>query len=266
MVDRARARGCRWRAADTKRLGGMGWLVLLMRVWLPNRPGALGAVATALGSIGADISLVEIVEKRAGIEVDELILSLPETVAVESIVSVCDHLDGVQVEWIRNYPRGGGIEFDVALMRRMASAADLRGAAEQLVTAAPLVFRAHWSVLVDVARGQVVFGTETAPDLDRDQLERFRPFDTTHRTALEHGWLPGWAQHHAMVAPYATVYAVLVGRRGEPPFFGSELARINHLAGVTEEPAADPSAPTGLRPGGHRRPVAAPLYVRRAGA
>jgi hypothetical protein len=35
--------------------------VLLMRVALPNRPGSLGAVATALGSIGAQINLVEIV-------------------------------------------------------------------------------------------------------------------------------------------------------------------------------------------------------------
>ena len=238
--------------------------MLLMRVWLPNRPGALGAVATALGSIGADINLVEIVEKRAGIEVDELILSLPETRDVESIVSVCDHLDGVQVQWIRNYPRGGGIEYDVALMRRMVAAGDLRRSAELLVTAAPLVFRAHWSVLVDVARSQVVFGTETAPDLHPDRLERFRPFDTTHRTALEHGWLPGWAQHHAVVAPYPAGLAVVVGRRGEPPFFGSELARINHLVGLTAEPSPDTPVPTSLSPGGHRRPVAAPLYVREA--
>ncbi len=38
--------------------------VLLIPVQMPNRPGALGAVASALGAIGADISLVEIVEKR----------------------------------------------------------------------------------------------------------------------------------------------------------------------------------------------------------
>ena len=51
--------------------------VLLMQVWLPHRLGALGAVASALGVIGADITLVEIVEKRGDVEVDEFILDLP---------------------------------------------------------------------------------------------------------------------------------------------------------------------------------------------
>ena len=95
--------------------------MLLIRVLLPRRPGGLGALATALGSIGADINLVEIVEKRPEFEIDELILDLPSSQSVESIVSVCDSLDGVHVQWIRNYPRGGGIEFDVELFRRMAA-------------------------------------------------------------------------------------------------------------------------------------------------
>jgi len=40
---------------------------------MPNRPGTLGAVAPALGALGADINLVEIVEKRGEIEVEEFI-------------------------------------------------------------------------------------------------------------------------------------------------------------------------------------------------
>ena len=32
-----------------------------MRVTLPDRPGSLGAVATAMGGVGADINAVEIV-------------------------------------------------------------------------------------------------------------------------------------------------------------------------------------------------------------
>lgn len=36
--------------------------MLLLRVVLPNRPGALGAVASAVGEIGANINLVGIVE------------------------------------------------------------------------------------------------------------------------------------------------------------------------------------------------------------
>src|SRR5689334_16272309 len=83
------------------------WDVLLMRVHLPNRPGALGAVASALGAMGADINLVEILQKRGDIEIDEFILDLPRSQTVESLVATCDALDGVQVQWVRNYPRGG---------------------------------------------------------------------------------------------------------------------------------------------------------------
>ena len=79
---------------------------------MPNRPGALGAVASALGAIGADINLVEIVEKRGEIAVEEFILDLPPTQTVEALVAACDRLESVQVEWVRNYPRGGGIEYD----------------------------------------------------------------------------------------------------------------------------------------------------------
>ena len=173
-----------------------------MRVCLPNRPGVLGAVATVLGRIGADISLVEIVEKRGRVEVDEFILDLPAGQTVETLVAACDSLAGVQVQWVRNYPRGGGIELDVELRRRMT--ADDSHADEILASAAPLVFRAQWSLLLHLSPApRVVFSTPDAPDPASEILQRFRPFDTIHRVALEPDWLPGWDAHHAVVAPPA---------------------------------------------------------------
>jgi hypothetical protein len=52
--------------------------VFLMRIALPDRPGSLGSVATAMGGVGADINAVEIVEKRVdGSVVDDFIVDLP---------------------------------------------------------------------------------------------------------------------------------------------------------------------------------------------
>ena len=68
--------------------------MLLMRVSLPRRPGALGAVATALGSLDADINLVEIVEKGPNFEIDEFILDLPTAQTIEAVVAVCDAVEG----------------------------------------------------------------------------------------------------------------------------------------------------------------------------
>ena len=230
---------------------------------MPNRPGTLGAVASALGALGADINLVEIVEKRGEIEVEEFILDLPPTQTVEKLVAACDRLESVQVEWVRNYPRGGGIEYDIDLHRRIA--ADPSRAGEILASTAPLVFRAQWSVLLDVSSApHVTFATPGAPDLDADHLRRFGPFDVLHRVALEPDWIPGADAHHAVVSPMADQRAVIVARRGEPPFFGSELARLAHVTGATAttgmfdhpQSRTDPQTT-------HRRPVATPLYERR---
>jgi hypothetical protein len=236
--------------------------VLLLRVRLPNRPGALGVVASALGGIGADINLVEIVQKRGDVEVDEFILDLPSGQTVSSLVAACDSLPGVQVEWVRNYPRGGGIDLDVELHRRMA--ADNSRSGETLVSAAPLVFRAQWSLLLLHVSGtpHVTFSSPGAPELDHI-AQRFGPFDTLHRVALEPGGLPGWEAHHAVVAPVCEQRAVVIGRRGEPPFFPSELARLAHLVGGADSPAiSDQALPTTQPSAAHRTPIAAPLYIR----
>ena len=49
----------------------------LLRVVLPDRPGSLGSVASALGAAQADINAVEIVEKGDGFVIDDFMLSLP---------------------------------------------------------------------------------------------------------------------------------------------------------------------------------------------
>ncbi len=232
-----------------------------MRVALPARPGSLGAVATALGSIGAQINLVEIVEKD-GIEIDEFVLELPESQDVESIVTACDALEGVQVQWIRNYARGGNIELDIQVLQRMA--ADPPRAAETFVAAAPVVFRARWALLLDVSAREVTFSTAGAPHLDGAMLARFLPLHEVHRVALEDGWLPGWGRCSAVVAPMGPQHAVVVGRPGDPPFLTSELARLQYLVGSASGAGdLDHDAPRAEKVcSGHRSPLADPLYRR----
>ena len=140
---------------------------------MPNRPGTLGAVASALGALGADISLVEIVDKRGEIEVEEFILDLPPTQTVEKLVAACDRF-GVGA---------GGMGAQLSTWRRhrvrhRAAPTHRRRplpSGQILASAAPLVFRAQWSVLIDAsAAPQITFGTPGAPDLDADQLQKIR--------------------------------------------------------------------------------------------
>ena len=62
----------------------------LLRVELPDVPGSLGRVASAIGVAGGDIEAIEIVEKRHdGTAVDDVLLEMHGSSMPDSIVSAC---------------------------------------------------------------------------------------------------------------------------------------------------------------------------------
>src|SRR5262249_27941157 len=75
----------------------------LLRVILPDRPGALGAVATALGEAGADILSVDVIERSSHHAVDDLVVDLPPDRLADSLVTAARSVPGVRVESIRPY-------------------------------------------------------------------------------------------------------------------------------------------------------------------
>ena len=170
--------------------------VFLMRVRLPDRPGSLGAVATAMGGVGGDINAVEIVEKGDGVVVDDFIVDLPPGALPENIVTACQTLEGVRVEWISRYPEGGGLQSDLEALERMT--ADPVHAAETLVSLCPVVFRSHWATLLQLGDGHAapVYSTTLAPDLTPGGRRHLRPVrrHPPRRPAL--GLEPGLGRHH----------------------------------------------------------------------
>jgi ACT domain len=205
-----------------------------MRILLPDRPGSLGRVATALGGVGADINAVEIVDKGGGEVVDDFIVDLPHGQLPETLVTACNELDGVEVQWISRYPEGGGLQSDLEALERMTE--DPAQAAETLVSLCPVVFRSHWATLLDFSGSspQMTRSTILAPDLSAAFLERLAPFDRTHRTDLEHDWLPGWGDSTVVITPVTQDRAIVIGRLGGPAFMDSEIARLNHLAALVK--------------------------------
>jgi hypothetical protein len=73
----------------------------LIRVWLPDRPGALGLVASRIGAAQGDVIGIEILERGAGRAVDELVVDLPEPDLLDLLVSEIAQVDGVDVEDVR---------------------------------------------------------------------------------------------------------------------------------------------------------------------
>ncbi len=208
--------------------------MFLMRIALPDRPGSLGAVASAMGGVGGDINAVEIIEKGDGVVVDDFIVDLPPGQMPETIVTACHALEGVRVEWISRYPEGGGLQSDLEALERMT--ADPVHAAETLTSLCPVVFRSHWAVLVDLADGEpaTTYATTLAPELTTAAMRRFLPYDRTHRIDLDSGWLPGWADSTVVVTPITRDRIILIGRLGGPAFLDSEIARLHHLAALAK--------------------------------
>ena len=211
--------------------------VFLMRVSLPDRPGALGAVASAVGTVGADIQAVEIVHKGDGTVIDDFMLTLPDGAMPDNLVSACLQISGVRVLWLSRYPEGGGLEGDIELLERMVRHPD--DAAEILTAAAPVVFHCHWALLIGTdPRPTALFSTPMAPDLTAQAWPQLAPLCDHPTVELPEGWLPNWGEVTLAAAPLAEHRRIIVGRQGGPAFLASELARLRHLAAMATGPAA----------------------------
>ena len=53
-------------------------MTYVVRVWMPDRPGALGQVASRIGAVGGDVVGIDILERGAGRAIDELVVELPD--------------------------------------------------------------------------------------------------------------------------------------------------------------------------------------------
>lgn len=192
----------------------------LLRVELPDVPGSLGRLASAIGEAGGDIEAIEIVEKRHdGTAVDDVLLEVPHGVMPDSVVSAVQKIDGVRVLWINRYAAGGNLFLDLEALEELT--ADPSAALDRVVDLIPVTFRCDWAVRVHRATG-TGHGTGAAPrELPFVELVRAAALDVSDDDV--------------------TLYAgaridgneiIVVGRRGGPEFVDSELARLGHLVGL----------------------------------
>lgn len=184
---------------------------VLVRVWLPDRPGALGLVASRIGAVRGDIVGVDVLERGTDVAVDEFAVNLPDADLVSTLVREIEEVDGVSVEQVR-----GVGHFPDARLDALESAAALCETATvdelhaTLVAQTKREFLADWTALVNRGRLLAHAGDETpSPDV-LDAL-----VSGTSASALVSGGVTGpddlavagFAEHDA---------ALLLGRAGHP--------------------------------------------------
>jgi hypothetical protein len=75
----------------------------LLRLVVPDRPGILGAVATALGDVGVDIVSLDVLERGQGVAVDDVVVDLPRDRLPDSLITAAQTVPGVTVESLRPF-------------------------------------------------------------------------------------------------------------------------------------------------------------------
>ena len=71
---------------------------LLIRVRLPDRPGALGAVASRIGAVGGSVTSIDVLESGGGDVIDELGVEIDSGSHADLLRSEILEVDGVEVE------------------------------------------------------------------------------------------------------------------------------------------------------------------------
>jgi hypothetical protein len=207
----------------------------LIRVVLPDRPGALGAVASALGHAGADILSVDIVERTSGQATDDLVVELPPGKLADSLVTAAASVPGVRVESIRPY--AGVIDpfRELELLEKLAISPD--DGPTVLADGVCRLFRSGWALVLQApnlegGESVVLARSGAAPEIDTLAAPWWPPSPARTLDAQE-AWAPqGWAtlDTELAVVPLGRK-AILVGRPALR-WLASEIIRLSHLASI----------------------------------
>jgi hypothetical protein len=168
-----------------------------LRIWLPDAPGVLGAVAAEIGAAKGNVVGLEVLEREAGVAVDELVVELPDEAGI--VESVCRS--------VRSVP-GAGVEEAIELPGEAADRED--------------------GVLA-AAAGILQAATTTAA-LNSLTAHLMRLFGLTWLAVADEA-LEGFVEVHGDVPPLSWVTAFAEGARS-----GADPANDTTRSGVFVEP------------------------------
>lgn len=205
----------------------------LIRVQVPDRPGMLGAIATALGHAGADIIGLDVVQRTGEIAVDDLMVELPAGRPPDVLITAVESVPEARVESVR--PHSGGSHRELELIEEISG--DLDRGLQIFADGVPRIFRAGWALVViqEGTRAYRLAESQASPETRAGTLP-WLPLTAPVVLDRKLHWAPEpwWELDTELAAaPFdGPDKALVVGRPGGPAFRPSELARLAHLGGI----------------------------------
>ena len=153
----------------------------LVRVRLPDRPGALGLVASRVGAVKGDIVGVEVIDRTESLAVDELAVVLPDEALIPTLAREIGEVDGSAVESITVVDAFPEPRLDALRTALALGGAHRNGALPSAIVREFCVeMRAEWCALVagDTLLAVTPHGPQTAGEIHM-QAAHTEPIGTT---------------------------------------------------------------------------------------
>ncbi|GAB6900204.1 ACT domain-containing protein [Kineosporia succinea] len=120
-----------------------------VRFSIPDRPGTLGRVTSAIGSVGADIAEIDVLESESGRALDDVFVRVRDVPHLDRVAAAIGALAGVTVTGLQHHAPPVTGHADLELIDQVLSRPE-RGL-QTLVDGAPHAFGADWAALVEYA-------------------------------------------------------------------------------------------------------------------
>ncbi len=201
---------------------------LVVRVWLPDRPGALGLVASRIGAIGGDIVGIDVLERSEHVAVDEFAVLLPDRELISLLVREIEEVDGASVEEWREVgtfpdPRLDALES----VEHLSGAGSRVELIQRLVDSVREEFSADWAVMLE---GNVALASAGDEIPDTSVLEALAA-GTAASPAVAAG---DSGPDDLAVAPFPNGDIVLLVGRDGHPFRRRERRQLIALARIAD--------------------------------
>lgn len=201
---------------------------VLVRVWLPDRPGALGLVASRIGAVEGDIVGIDVLEHGGGVAVDEFAVVLRDVDAMNLLVREIEEVDGASVEEVRRVEHFPDPRLDaLESASRLCGAPTVAALHDTLVAEIRAEFLADWSALLTVG---TVLASSGEPVPDPCVLEALEVGTAASPRVADGTTGPDDLAVAAVPSFDATL---LVGREGHP-FRRRERAQLLALSRIAE--------------------------------
>ena len=200
-----------------------------IRLSVPDRPGSLGLVTSAIGSTGADIVKIDVLESESGRALDDVFVRVRDRTHLGGVTDALNAVPAVQVNAAQHPAPPVTGHADLELLGNVLSAPQL--GLQILVDGAPHAFGVDWAAVVEYEAGEyagVVAAGTKAPAPDEVRLTSPLRLASL-RTAAADGTPYGGS---ALVPLGTGPLGLLLVRVEGPEFHHSELWRVGQVGQI----------------------------------